>query len=141
MMRVLTAVLLLCFTSGAFAADDTVDLPFEYFYGRWDNGHKVALDLNWRRYHSGSDVDAEHWRNADYQFTADRLQIAVADMQRDVVFYDSDNIISSPRVSLRWRPVANLQLSLDSLSVDLRKKESGPNGGVDSVWRAHCPET
>jgi hypothetical protein len=101
----LMAILISC--AGIHGAD-TIELPFDYFYGRWTPGHfldgRVAL------------TDADPQGRTDYSYTSDRIQVGLDDVPEYlVVSQQSDYALRTPTLYLYHRPAPNWQVGIDNL--------------------------
>ena len=102
---IFSAILISC--AGIFGAD-TIELPFDYFYGRWTTGHfldgRVAFS------------DADPQGRTDYSYTSDRNRIGLDDIREYlVVSQQSDYGLGTPWLYYYFRPASNWQIGLDAL--------------------------
>ena len=104
-MRIILITILLLLPLTAIAEDEVV-LPFDYFYGRWVEGHYfdgflVNSDLS----------DGDHGGN--YSYTNSFLKLDIVNLQDYLLFSSRDDSIITPLYSIAFRPTANWQVSVE----------------------------
>ncbi len=122
---VLTALLITVFT-GVVAAGDYVNVPAEYYFGRWAQGTLVADSL---RYWSDMDTVYSY---AGFSFANRHLRFGVDDLG-DYLIIDNDEEgdgFSTAKLYFEGRPHANWQIGLGNLQYRERKQ------AVDDIRRA-----
>ena len=77
-----------------------VDIPFEYFYGRWVTGHQPSARLE---LHKGDGPE----RIGDYQFTSEKWRVGLSQIQPGGFDYSDDNHAHLPVPSFYLRPTGN----------------------------------
>jgi len=102
---IFSAILISC---ACIHGADTIELPFDYFYGRWTTGHfldgRVAI------------VERDPQGRTDYSYTSNRIQVGLDDIQEYlVVSQQVDYVLRTPTLFLYHRPSPNWQISLDTL--------------------------
>jgi hypothetical protein len=102
---IFSAILITC---ACIHGADTIELPFDYFYGRWTTGHfldgRVAL------------TDADPQGRTDYSYTSDRNRIGLDDIREYlVVSQQSDYGLGTPWLYYYFRPASNWQIGIDNL--------------------------
>lgn len=101
-----------------------VDIPFEFFYGRWVRGHQPSGQLE---LHKGN----RPTRSGDYQYTSEKWRVGLAGIRGKVLWRDDDGRLSFPVASLQVRPGSNWQIGLGPLIVSEYASDRWPETAGD----------
>ena len=91
-----------------------VDLPFDYLYGRWVDGHYLRANFY------GYDLDIKLSRDNEYTFTQNKLQFNFSRFGNYILWDDATwdfgtEIISTPVFGVTYRKNNHWQLSLENI--------------------------
>ena len=103
-MKIILITILLLLPLTAIAEDEVV-LPFDYFYGRWVEGH----------YYDGilKENDLGDYRTkSSYTYTNSYMRFNVDNTLNYLVFMNRNDTISIPYYNISFRPSANWQIGL-----------------------------
>jgi len=127
------AIAITLFISGTALGQD-IDLPFDWFYGRWVDGHQPEMDFVWHETKKPARVGS-------YSFTSGSYMFGFDDIRGELVSYDGDGHLEFPTLFLRVRPRSNWQLGIDAVSYDAWDYSLTEPRGTHSRWstsfRAH----
>ncbi|MDH4034798.1 MAG: hypothetical protein OEV80_13475, partial [candidate division Zixibacteria bacterium] len=100
-----------CTTFAVSTAGWGVDIPFEFFYGRWATGHQPSGQLE---LHKGDGPK----RMAGYRYSSEKWRAGLSQMRGKVFYYNKDSYLQWPVPSFYLRPAGNWQIGLDSLKIE-----------------------
>jgi len=102
---IFSAILISC---ACIHGADTIELPFDYFYGRWTTGHFLDGKVAYTK----EDVIGRR----SYFYTSERERVGLDNIPRYLVIStQNDERLFTPSFSYFRRPTSNWQIGLDSL--------------------------
>jgi hypothetical protein len=149
----IAAALLLCVVCPEAVADekadDSVKIPFSYFYGRWVDGHYIDAYLDWQNqpkekysYGEGSysrwfrkaSKSVKNLNNFDYYFTSGKYKLGVSDFEDYGFFYAKDqDTLQLPVGSFLVRARDNWQIGVDAITFSEISSEPSRSQGMITV--------
>ena len=91
--------------AGSLTADDSVEIPAVFYFGRWASGHQFTAAR------AVTSDESPYWEYS-YSFTNEALRVKF-DSLFSYVLWDEE--LGAPAVDLFWRPAGNIQLAVMNL--------------------------
>jgi hypothetical protein len=124
-------------------AGAAVELPFEWFHGRWVEGHRFYAGFIWQD-HYGVDF------SGDYLFQTGRHEIGLARVSEAPLWKNDEGVLEPPVPFWRYRPNDRWQVAIDGIIYDEESTSFVPSGftgvvseeskdlqvNVSSVWQS-----
>jgi hypothetical protein len=114
---------------------DHVDLPIEFYFGRWVPGHLFHGYAESRYW-------TEPGASSEYSYTSTKFKLGLSRIQDVILFSDNGTLFSTSSLSGYWRPILNLQIGIDSLDFyrlqthDLYSESIFNNPGEELIGRS-----
>lgn len=109
---------LLCLSSSSLSQDsDYIELPFEFFHGRWVQGHSGELRTT---YLEGRSPDYY----GSYNFTFGNNRLSIYDIQKYILVNEKTETWRTANISFLKRVKPNWQIGIDRFTYDESKNES-----------------
>lgn len=100
-------LIILSIISGSVKSQD-IDIPFDFLYTRWINGHYSNLKYIF-------DKDYEYNRTGDYALYSKKHSLELRNLQEFLIIDSKTNIIITPFFSYSYRPTDNWQIGIEDL--------------------------
>ncbi|MCH7947985.1 MAG: ATP-binding protein [candidate division Zixibacteria bacterium] len=111
-------ILLLCLPSSSLSQDsDYIELPFEFFHGRWVQGHSGEFKSTYVDY-DGPDYFGS------YNFTFGSNRLSISDIQKYILVNEKFESWRTANISFLKRVKPNWQIGIDRFTYDESKNES-----------------
>ena len=107
----LLAAAIVCLSGVADTAvgeEGYVELPAEFYFGRWVPGHLWQGYVQSRR-------QAKTEASSDYSYSNAQFKLGLRRIQNCILFSDDGSLFATSSFSGYWRPFQNLQIGIDSL--------------------------
>ncbi len=114
MQKQFTRYTLACVVVSLIAAGNVgaaVDLPFEWFHGRWVEGHTVYGNLAWQEHH-------DFGFSGDYLLHTGRHEIGLARISEAPLWENDEGVLEPPVPFWRYRPNDHWQVAIDGITYD-----------------------
>lgn len=130
MQKQFTRYTLACVVVSLIAAGNVgaaVDFPFEWFHGRWVEGHTLYADFTWQEHH-------DFGFSGDYLFHTGRHEIGLARISEAPLWESDEGVLAPPVPFWRYRPNDHWQVAIDGITYDEENTlaASPEYGGVDT---------
>ncbi len=121
------AIILVLLIVSAIAADDYVDVPAEYYFGRWAQGHYGTIDgIMWTD-------DSPVWKTG-YGFASESFRVSIPQFEHYGLWDTRDNEHRITPVSIWWRPGSRWQFGVTDFTYSERES-SGFSQTYPSIQR------
>lgn len=107
-------IILIAGAADTFAQD--IELPAEFLFGRWDQGHYLGLDGTYRDEYQPS------YENA-YAYTRGAFRVSLDSLGHYLLWSNEDDVTQSAPLSLYWRPSGRTQLGIEDFYWEARDRD------------------